>query len=166
MLATTSPATSTDVASNKAAIGNRVTSTANPGDSEPSAQAADRPARFARSRMTNGADILPTVDGRSAWARMFRDLCESLAQHVGGLDRMSEPERMTIRRAAALECELVHLEDAFATARLAGRAPDAADIDLYSRITNTQRRVLDSLGMQSRPRDVAPDLHAYLEAKQ
>lgn len=50
---------------------------------------------------------------------------------------MSEPERMTIRRAAALECELVYLEGLFAEARAAGRAPDAADLDLYSRITNT-----------------------------
>jgi len=131
-----------------------------------SAPALDRSARFNRSRITNGSDLLPTVDGRSAYARMFRDLCEALAQHVGGIDRMSEPERMTIRRAAALECELVRLEVAFAEARIANRVPDAADIDLYSRITNTQRRVLDSLGMHSKPGDITPDLHAYLEAKQ
>jgi hypothetical protein len=123
------------------------------------------PARFSRSRITNGSDLLPTVDGRSAWARAFRDVVESLAQHVGGSDRMSEPERMTIRRAAALECELVSLEIAFAQARAAGRAPAAADIDLYSRITNTQRRVLETLGMESKPRDVTPDLSQYLDGE-
>lgn len=32
-----------------------------------------------RSRITNGSDLLPTTDGRSAWARLFRDLCDSLA---------------------------------------------------------------------------------------
>lgn len=72
---------------------------------------------------------------------------------------------MTIRRAAALEVELVHLEGTFAEARAAGRAPDAADLDLYSRITNTQRRVLDSLGMQARPQDVTPTLDAYLRQR-
>ena len=117
---------------------------------------------LAKSRLTNGSDLLPTTDGRSVWARMFRDMCETLADHVGGQDRMSEPERMTIRRAAALETELVHLEAKFADCRAAGAAPDAADLDLYSRITNTQRRILESLGMARRPRDVTPDLHAYL----
>ncbi len=114
-----------------------------------------------RSRVLNTPGTLPT-DARGAWSRLFRDLCDVLAQHVGGADRMSEPERMTIRRAAALECELVHLEGKFAEARAEGHAPDAADVDLYSRITNTQRRVLDSLGMQSRPRDITPDLRDYL----
>jgi hypothetical protein len=151
MLATDSPATS-----------NRFAPDA-PSDSTP---AADRSARFNRSRITNGAELLPKVDGRTAWARLFRDIHESLTQHVGGADRMSEPERMTVRRAAALECELVRLEISFAEARAAERAPDAADIDLYSRITNTQRRVLETLGMQRRPRDVVPDLSEYLGAKQ
>jgi hypothetical protein len=123
-----------------------------------------RSARFSRSRITNGSDLLPTIDGRSAWARMFRDTCEALTAHVGGADRVSEPERMTIRRAAALECELVRLEIAFAEARAAGRAPEAADVDLYSRITNTQRRVLETLGMEKKPRDVTPDLSQYLDA--
>lgn len=32
-----------------------------------------------RSRITNGSDLLPTTDGRSFHARLFRDLCDSLA---------------------------------------------------------------------------------------
>jgi hypothetical protein len=128
-------------------------------------QPAQQPVRK-RSRISSGRDLLPTVDGRSAWALLFRNTCELLADHVGGLERLSEPERMTIRRAAALECELVHLEDDFAKERLAGRAPYTPDLDLYQRITNTQRRVLDALGMQRRPREVGdPDLHDYLRAK-
>ena len=72
---------------------------------------------------------------------------------------------MTIRRAAALEVELVHFESNFAEARAAGNAPDAAALDLYSRLANTQRRVLGSLGMQARPKDVTPDLAAYLRQR-
>ncbi len=140
-------------------------------DNKPKAATSSPPDRTAsarspqRSRITNGTGLLPTVDARSAWARLFRDLCDTLADHLGGQDRMSEPERMTVRRAAALEAELVHLEAGFAEARAEGRAPDAANLDLYSRITNTQRRVLESLGMNRRPRDVTPDLQTYLRER-
>lgn len=134
-----------------------------------SERTSDMPSRakaaFARSRITNGSDLLPTIDGRSAWARMFRDVCGALTAHVGGADRVSEPQRMTVRRASALECELVRLEVAFAEARADGRAPEAADIDLYSRIVNTQRRVLETLGMESKPRDVTLDLSQYLDGE-
>lgn len=115
-----------------------------------------------RSRITNGSELLPGTDGRSTWARLFKDLCDSLSDHLGGADRMSEPERMTVRRAAALEAELVHLEARFAECRASGEAPAAADLDLYSRITNTQRRVLEAIGASRRPRDVTPSLDSYL----
>ena len=116
-----------------------------------------------RSRLTNGADLLPTVDQRSTWARLFRDLTESLADHVGGADRMSEPQRMICRRIAALEVELIHYEAKFAGIRAADREPTASDLDAYSRFANTQRRLLESLGMDRRPRDVTPDLRDYLQ---
>lgn len=124
----------------------------------------ERPAT-ARSRIANGSDLLPQTDGRSAWARMFRDVVEAMAAHVGGVDRMSEPERLTARRVAALEAELVAMESKFATARADGGEPAASDLDLYSRVSNTQRRHLEALGMARRPRDVVPDLQIYVQGK-
>lgn len=135
--------------------------TANPANSPPDRQPVTAKSAQ-RSRISNGSELLPGTDGRSVWARLFRDLCEGLADHLGGADRMSEPERMTVRRAAALEAELVHLEAKFAECRAAGNAPDAADLDLYSRVTNTQRRVLEAIGATRRPRDVTPSLSEYL----
>ena len=130
-------------------------------------KAATKPrSPLAKSRIANGSDLLPTVDGRSTWAKMFRDFCDALAQHVGGADRMSEPERMTIRRAAALECELIHLEAEFAAARAAGDKPDTASLDLYQRVSNTQRRILDALGMKATLRDAVPDLRDYLRERE
>lgn len=132
---------------------------------DPAAQTpAERPAS-ARSRITNGSGLLPTVDQRSAWGRLFRDLVEGLADHVGGPDRMSEPERMTIRRCAALETELVHLESKFANLRAGGGEPSAADLDLYGRLANGQRRHLETLGITRRVRDVVPDLRDYVEGQ-
>jgi hypothetical protein len=119
--------------------------------------------RHGRSRITNGSALLPTVDERSPWARLMRDTYQAVIQHCGGQDAISELERMTARRIGALEAELIHLEDKFATIRAAGGEPDAAVLDLYSRISNTHRRHCESIGWQRRPRDITPSLGAYLE---
>lgn len=129
--------------------------------SDSTAMTMEKPA-VARARFTNGNDLLPGVDGRSVWARLFRDINDKLSVHCGGADRMSEPERMTARRAAALEAELMHLEARFAQIRAENGSPSADDLDLYSRISNTQRRHFEALGMNKRARDLTPDLHSYL----
>ena len=127
-----------------------------------SLDAAERK-RFARNRVTNGAALLPTVDGRSLWARLMRDNYNAVIQHCGGEDAISELERMTARRIGALEAELVYFEDKIAAIRAAGDEPDASTLDLYSRVSNTHRRHCESVGWQRRPRNVTPGLGAYLE---
>ncbi|WP_244571229.1 hypothetical protein [Mesorhizobium carmichaelinearum] len=120
---------------------------------ENTAEIADTKA-YGRSAVTNGSTLLPGVDGRSIWARRFRDL---LGQHVadlGGEGAVSEAERSIARRATALEVELERLELRFATA---GEA-EAADLDLYSRASNTMRRHFEALGLQRRQRDITPSL--------
>lgn len=110
-----------------------------------------------RSRVTNGADLLPTVDGRSIWARIMRDTIQSMLNHLGGEDYASEPHRMLSRRVGAFEAELIHLEDKFARARSEGREPVTADLDLYSRMSSAQRRMLEALGFDRVPKDVTPN---------
>ena len=53
-----------------------------------------------RSRVSNRSRILPGVDGRSATARRFRDICRSYEIDFGG--NVTEVERDLIRQAAAL----------------------------------------------------------------
>src|SRR5262245_48085387 len=120
----------------------------------------------ARSRITNGTALLPSVDGRSVWARLMRDTYSAVLAHCGGADAVSELEKLAARRIGALEAELIHLEDNFARARSEDRAPDSASIDLYQRIANTQRRLAESLGWQRRQRDVTPTLSEYLKSKE
>lgn len=124
---------------------------------------SDRPEKaaskgFARSRMTNGSAVLSGVDGRSLWARRFRDLISLHLSDLGGEDYASEAEKSLIRRASALTVELERLEVSFATN---GEA-DPEALDLYSRTAGNLRRLLEATGLRRRPRDVTPDLQDYL----
>jgi hypothetical protein len=114
-----------------------------------------------RSKVTNGSHVLPGVDGRSTWARRFRDLMVLHLSDLGGEDQVSEAHKSIVRRTATLEVELERLELKFATADPA-QPVDASDLDLYQRVSNTMRRHLETLGIERRTRDVTPSLDAYV----
>jgi hypothetical protein len=102
------------------------------------------------------------VDGRSTWVRRLRDLIGLHLSDLGGDDAVSEAERSIVRRAATLTVELERLEADFA---VAGEAqPD--QLDLYQRTANSLRRLLESVGIERRPRDVTPTLSQYLASKE
>ena len=54
----------------------------------------------ARSRVTNGADVLPNTDGRSAVVRRFRDILTAITSDQGGIERMSECRLQLVRRCS------------------------------------------------------------------
>src|SRR5262249_53277962 len=120
----------------------------------------------ARSRVTNGKCLLPGVDGRSLWSRRAYDLFALHLSDLGGADNVSEAERSIVRRAAVLEVELEQLEKRFAT----GDHPATEDatgnlLDRYQRCANTLRRLLESLGLERRAKDVRTiDADAELQA--
>ena len=109
-----------------------------------------------RARVTNGRRLLPTVDGRSIWARILSDTLEAMVTHCGGPDLISEPKRMASRRASVLEVELVHLEDRMARIRAEGGEPDPTILDLYSRMAGTQKRMCEVVGFERQARDITP----------
>lgn len=112
-----------------------------------------------RSRITNGTALLPGgVDHRSAWARRLRDVIVAHVTDLGGEGAVSTAEASIIRRAATLTVELERMEALFA---VAGEA-SADAIDLYSRLAGNHRRLLESIGIQRRPRDITPSLGEYL----
>jgi hypothetical protein len=110
-----------------------------------------------RSRITNGSALLPGVDGRSAWIRRCKDVIEAHLSDLGGEENTSAAERSIIRRASVLTVELERLEKKFA---LAGEG-SADDLDVYTRIASSLRRLLESIGLQRRARDVTPDPLEY-----
>lgn len=110
-----------------------------------------------RSRITNGKAFVPGVDGRSGWVRRARDIQAQLVQDRGGQSLVSAAEALIMRRAAVLEAELERMEGIFAAA---GEA-DNAQLGLYQTVANTQRRLLEAIGLERRARDVTPTLEAY-----
>jgi hypothetical protein len=110
----------------------------------------------ARSRITNGMALLPDVDGRSLWARRMRDLIALHVRDAGGEDLLSEAQRSIIRRAACITVELERLEQSFAN----GDA-NVAMLAEYGRGSNTLRRLLESLGLERKPRDITPSIMEY-----
>ena len=116
-----------------------------------------------KSRLTNVMGVLPGCDGRSTWARRFRDLIQAHLNDLGGDDVVSEAQRSIVRRAATLTTELERLEQRFA---LAGEALPA-ELGLYQTTANSLRRLLESLGIKrASPRDITPSLGEYLENRE
>ena len=117
----------------------------------PSNPVPDRRA-YGRSRITNDHGLLPDVDGRSIWARRFRDLVELHIADKGGVLNVSEGTKALIRRASTLIVELERLE-----AKFAGNGGASADeLDRYGRGANTLRRLLLAIGLERRARDITP----------
>lgn len=123
----------------------------------------DRSLHFS-SRVSRGIDLLPSIDGRSGPAHVFRDTYHAMVNHCGGEGHVPETQRLMCRRAAALEAECVNLEARFAQAHIAGEQPTPNDIHLFQRLCNTQRRVLEVLGWQRTAKPVE-SLATYLEGK-
>jgi hypothetical protein len=115
----------------------------------------------ARSAISNNTRLLPNVDGRTVWARRLRDLIALHLSDLGGTDVVSEAERSIVRRASCLEVELERLEARFATEG----AATPQDLDLYQRASGSLRRLLESVGLRRRARDVTPDLKRYIEGR-
>lgn len=110
----------------------------------------DRPKKT-RSRVTNGRSLFAEADARGPWARRFRDLCEAHVNDLGGAVLLSEAQRSLVRRASTIEVELEKLEGALAEG-------EPVDLDGYGRAAAQLRRILESLGLERRARDITPDL--------
>jgi len=109
-----------------------------------------------RSAVTNGSELLPGLDGRSLWARRFRDLIAQHTADLGGEANVSQAQLSLIRRAAALTVELERWETRFAD----DDGAKAQALDQYQRCLNSLRRVLETLGL-----DRKPDITAEIIAK-
>jgi hypothetical protein len=119
--------------------------------------------REQHSRVTNGSTLFAEagIDLRSAWARRFRDVFELHVSDLGGVDAVSEAEQSICRRISTLTVELERLE-----CRLVRQeAPEDRLLDLYQRVSNTLRRLLETIGLERRQRDVTPSLHRFLAAQ-
>jgi hypothetical protein len=111
-----------------------------------------------RSRVTNGSALAPNMDGRSAWVRRTKDLIALHLSDLGGADHATAAEMSIVRRIAVLSVELESLEATFATKG----AATGDQLDLYSRVSNSLRRMLESVGLERRSLDVTPTIDEFL----
>jgi hypothetical protein len=123
-----------------------------------SARTAPRLATI-KSKVTNGRRVFAVGgDGRGAWTRRWKDIVELHVADAGGRDHMSEAMLSLCRRAATLEIQLEQLECCMSQG-------DNVDIEIYGRIASHLRRILATLGVERKSKDVTPSLASYLQAK-
>jgi translation initiation factor 1 (eIF-1/SUI1) len=102
---------------------------------------ATRPATV-RSRVTNGK-MIAGVDGRSAKARRYRDLCQSFADDCGGAASLNEAQRALVRQAATLTIQGELLQGAMIRG-------EPVDVEQQTRVANSLSRSLSRLGIRKR----------------
>jgi len=115
-----------------------------------SALAVAMPSRT-RSRVSNGSAMFVDGDGRGVWARRWRDLRALYADDMGGASTLSEFQLGLVGTAATMRCELERLEGQLSLG-------EAIDTDMYGRIAGHYRRIVETLGIERRQRDVSPTL--------
>jgi hypothetical protein len=109
-----------------------------------------------RSRITNGKDLLANVDGRTAAARRFRDLCMSLADDLGGASGLSEAQRLLVRQAAGAIVRSEQLQSGMIRG-------EPVDDEKLTRAVNSATRILSHLGLKRRVVQPASRLDAMLD---
>ena len=100
-----------------------------------------------RSAVSNRSRLLEKVDGRSATARRFRDICRAYEIELGG--PVSELERDLIRQAAGLTLRSEQMQAAIVRG-------EPVDNDQLIRISSTARRVLETISSKAAQRKSIP----------
>jgi hypothetical protein len=113
---------------------------------------------LARSRVSNGMDILPGIDGRSLIARRYQDISAAIYQDMGGFDRCSEARVQLIRRFSASACIAEQMEANLANGQ-------AINISEHALLCSTLVRIARRIGLNRRARNVIPELSDYIEGK-
>jgi hypothetical protein len=111
----------------------------------------------ARSRITNGKQLLPGVDQRSLYVRRFRDIHTLHVSDLGGPDNVSQAELSLIRRIACITVEAERIELLFAQ----NNGASDSKLEIYRRLAETLKRLLESIGLKRVPKDVTT-LEQYL----
>jgi hypothetical protein len=110
----------------------------------------------ARDRVSNGADLLPGVDGRCTAARRFRGLVVELEGDAG--PALSSAARLQIRTVAMMQ---LHAEDLTARS-VRGERVDAEQL---TRAVNGALRALRGLRSGRKAPDAPSPLDAHLQQR-
>jgi hypothetical protein len=103
-----------------------------------------------RSRISNGKDLLPDVDGRSTVARRYRDIASQIAIDQGGLEHCSESRLQLIRRFSACAVLAEQMEAALARGQ-------EIDISEHALLCSTMTRIASRIGIDRIPKPIDDD---------
>ena len=109
-----------------------------------------------RTRVSNGSDILPNVDGRTVTARRIYDIAAAIATDLGGADRISETQLNLVRRFASIATLAEEQE-----AKLA--RGEEVNVEQLAQLSSALCRLASRIGLRRVPRNVTPDLRSYLD---
>jgi hypothetical protein len=107
--------------------------------------------KYGKSRIDNGSALLLGVDGRNGWVRRCKSIISGHIDDLGGEANTSAAERSLIRRASVMTVELEKLEVKFATAEIISNA----EVEFYMRAAENLSRLLHSVGITRRVKDIA-----------
>jgi hypothetical protein len=106
-----------------------------------------------RSAVTNGRRLFVIGNGKSPWARRWRDLVEAHAGDIDhrGIEYLTTAQQSLVRRVATIEVQLEAVEGQLSEGK-------AADLTAYASASGHLPRLLETLGIERRqPKDVTPD---------
>jgi hypothetical protein len=118
-----------------------------------------RAQKCARSRVSNGKDLLPNIDGRTFIARRYRDITRAVLLDQGGIETISEARAQLARRFAAASVLAEQLE-----ARLV--KGEEINIAEHALLVSSAVRIARQIGVNRIARDISPSLGALLRADQ
>lgn len=126
----------------------------------------DKPARPTGRKRTAPAKAagkarlrtLDALDHRTAAARRALDLVSALTVDLGGADNLSAGQVQLVQRAALLGAYIEDCEARWV-------AGDSIDVTEWLAACNTQKRILQTLGLERRARDVTPRLSEILAGR-
>ena len=111
----------------------------------------DAPGPVQRARL----QTLDDLDKRSRAHRNVRKVIARMEADLGGAENITGAQRELIVRAAMLSALASDIESRYL------RSAKKIDIHEYTKIVNTQNRVLGSIGLKRVAKDVTPSLDEY-----
>jgi hypothetical protein len=124
----------------------------------PRKRAAD-PKVYGKSKVSNGLDMLPDVDGRCLIARRYRDIASAMVADQGGAAQLSEARLQLVRRFAAAAVIAEQMEADLANGK-------QIDISEHALLCSTLVRVARQIGVNRIAKDITPSLDEYLRQRQ
>jgi hypothetical protein len=106
-----------------------------------------------RSRLSNGYLLPRGVVSTGTWVRRWSDVIDLLQSDAGGSDTLPEAMKSLIRRAATIQVICERFEAEFAESETGGTSAQWGE---YQRLSDTLRRLLETVGLERKSKDVTP----------